>query len=69
MIPNKLYAKNEEKLPDGFEQIAEKYQNNLFLTFQTLTKMTFRAIQPDHFGSPLLGKLHVNIEKRLSNSF
>ena len=72
IIPNKLYAKNKEKLPDCFEKIAEKYQNNQIWPFSDLSdieKMTFRAIQPNQFGSPLLGKPYVKIEKRLSNSF
>ena len=49
----------KEKLPDCFEQIAEKYQNNQLWPFSDLSdmkKMTFIAIQPNHFGSPLLGK-------------
>ena len=69
IIPKKLYAKNKEKLPDCFEQIAEKYPNLSLSDLSDIEKMTFRAIQPNPSGSSLLGKLHVKIEKRLSDSF
>ena len=37
--PNKLYAKNKEKLLDCFEQITEKYQNNQIWHFSDLEKL------------------------------
>ena len=37
IIPNTLYAKNKEKLPDCFEHIAEKYQNSPIWPFSDLS--------------------------------
>ena len=71
IIPKKLY----EEIKKSYQTVLSKLPKSikitkfdLFLNFQTL-KMTFRAIEPNPFGSPLLGKLHVKIEKMLSNSF